>query len=188
MASTRARIWLAILAGCLIGGAAALLASRSPRHEIAPIATASAPPAAPEPEAPAATGSEDAAARPPGFETHYAPPLPARAKTLETAALHCAWGRIEACLQTAAAYRAGRGVHTDPGEAKLYEHRARELSIELCEEGDAEGCYALAYMYEHGVAFEAKPDKVPDLLARVRLLCRIKASTICRRVAPQPDH
>lgn len=191
MASSRVRTWLAILAGGLIGGGVAVLASRSTGPPPAPVESVpSATPApAPEPEAASstATAPRDAAPRKPGFETRYAPPLPARPDAVKTAGLHCAWGHIQACLQTAAAYRTGQGVAAAPGEAKLYDHRARQLAIDLCEEGHAEACYALAYMYEHGVAFEARPDKVPALLARVRMLCRIRATPICRRVPPAAD-
>lgn len=192
MLSTRIATWLAIAAGGLIGAAAAMMG-----HSAAP----PPPPARPAATTPAATGAETAprsdaeagsldAARktaPSHPAMRYAPPLPARPAAVKRAALHCAWGHIEPCLQTAAAYRTGSGVDTEPGEAKLYEHRARELAIDLCEEGHAEACYALAYMYQHGISMPARPDKVPGLIRRVRMLCHIRATPICRRVVTAPD-
>jgi hypothetical protein len=194
MPSSRVATWLALLAGALIGGAAAVVVSSRSRPpppppavtEPAPVST---PSAAPERRAVAEAAPADAApeSAPTGPVTAYAPSLPNRPGALKTASLHCAWGQIEACLQTAAAFRDGRGTDADPGEARLYEHRARELAIELCEEGHAEACYAMAYMYEHGVGVARKPEKVAGLIARVRMLCHINAVPICRRVVQDAD-
>ncbi len=193
MPSSRAATWLAIAAGAL-GGAAAALFARHPSQPapLAPVATLSAAPtpsATATPPIDAEVAPIDATLEPETAlpTTHYAPPLPATAGAAKRAALRCAWGHIEPCLQAAVAYRDGLGIAADKGEGKLYMHRARELSIDLCEEGHPEACYALAYMYEHGVGLPVAPDKVPALIARVRMLCRIKATPICRRVAAKPD-
>jgi len=195
MPSSRVATLLALLAGALTGAAAAVIISWRSRPPPTPPpamtqpAPLSTPRAAPERRAVAKAAPADAApeAAPAGPVTGYAPPLPDRPDAVKTASLHCAWGQIDACLQTAAAYRGGRGTDPDPGEARLYEHRARELAVELCEEGHAEACYAMAYMYDHGVGVDRKPEKVAGLIARVRMLCHINAVPICRRVVRDAD-
>ncbi len=75
-------------------------------------------------------------------------------------------------------------MKAEPSQARLYEHRALELSIDLCEERHADACYALAYMYERGIAVERNPKQVAGLLAHVRMLCHLGSVPICARLPP----
>ena len=196
---------MAIGAGCLAGGALALvrvpkLPARvvaeqpsSPTAVVPPVNTpvqvvSTAPKSQRVAPPPAASSSATPRALQDLIPSPHDSPIESEA-TLRKAERLCIRDVADECIRVADAYQLGSVVSLDAKRASQYRNLAFKGYIRQCERNHPEACYALARMYLYGDGVKAHPAYAKNLMKRVVEVCRYKRAEICRRLveeAPMP--